>query len=169
MTVQEAIRSRRSIRKYKEAPVPPEHVKLMLEAAMMAPSAINGRPWEYAVIRDRELLGKIVEISPYAKPLLQAPVAVLVSARPDLTPPHVQFWQQDCGAAIQNLLLQALELGYGTCWCGLYPMVDRSMAVKALLGLSGEATPLGIIAIGVPDEAPAARGFYDESRVKYFG
>ena len=168
MTVHDAIRSRRSIRKYQDAPVPQEHVKLMLEAAMMAPSAINGRPWEYAVIRDRALLNKIVEISPNAKPLLQAPVAVLVSGRPDLVPPHIQFWQQDCGAAIQTLLLQALELGYGTCWCGLYPIVDRAMAVKTLLELPGEAMPLGVIAVGAPDDAPAAKGFYDESRVKYY-
>jgi len=168
MTVTEAIRARRSIRKYKPDPVPPEHVKLMLEAAMVAPSAINGRPWEFAVLRDRGLREQIVAVAPAAKPILEAPMAILVSGKPECTPPHIQFWQQDCGAAIQNLLLQALQLGYGTCWCGLYPILDRSQAVKALLQLKGDAVPLGVIAVGVPDESPAMRGFYDESRVKYF-
>jgi len=168
MTVTEAIRARRSIRKYKPDPVPPEHVKLMLEAAMVAPSAINGRPWEFAVLRDRGLREQIVAVAPAAKPILEAPMAILVSGKPECTPPHIQFWQQDCGAAIQNLLLQALELGYGTCWCGLYPLADRADAVREILGLDPATVPMGVIAVGVPDETPAPRGFYDENKVKYF-
>ena len=169
MTVQEAIRGRRSVRKYKSDPVPAEHLHQMLEAAMLAPSAMNRRPWQFAVIRDRGLREQIAQVSPYAKPILAAPMAVLVSGLPDPTrPPEMQFWQQDCGAAIQNLLLEAWGLGYGTCWCGLYPMLDRAMAVKAILGLEGDAIPLGIVALGVPDEAPARRGFYEESKVKEY-
>lgn len=168
MTVHDAIRARRSIRKYKSDPVPEQHIRQLLDSAMLAPSAKNTRPWEFAVVRDRALREQITQVSPYAKPVLAAPVAIVVSARPDLGTTPVPFWQQDCGAAIQNLLLEAVELGYGTCWCGLYPMEERSMAVKALLGLTGDQVPLGVIALGVPDEAPNRRGFYDESRVKFF-
>jgi len=102
MTVTEAIRARRSIRKYKPDPVPPEHVRLLLEAAMMAPSAINTRPWEFAVIRDRALRERIAAVSPPAKPILAAPLAILVSGRTDAQKPHLQFWPQDAGAAIEN-------------------------------------------------------------------
>jgi len=168
MTVTEAIRARRSIRKYKPDPVPPEHVRLLLEAAMMAPSAINTRPWEFAVIRDRALRERIAAVSPPAKPILAAPLAILVSGRTDAQKPHLQFWPQDAGAAIENLLLQALDLGYGTCWCGLYPLADRADAVREILGLDPATVPMGVIAVGVPDETPAPRGFYDENKVKYF-
>ena len=168
MTVTEAIRARRSIRKYKPDPVPPEHVRLLLEAAMMAPSAVNTRPWEFAVIRDRTNRERIAAVSPPAKPILAAPLAILVSGRTDAQKPHLQFWPQDAGAAIENLLLQALDLGYGTCWCGLYPLTDRADIVREILGLDPAAVPMGIIAVGVPDETPAPRGFYDENKVKYF-
>ena len=166
MTVTEAIRARRSIRKYKPDPVPPEHVRLLLEAAMMAPSAINTRPWEFAVIRDRALRERIAAVSPPAKPILAAPLAILVSGRTDAQKPHLQFWPQDAGAAIENLLLQALDLGYGTCWCGVYPRQERMDAVAGVLKIEN-AVPFALIALGVPDEAPTPRGFYDESRVTW--
>ena len=61
----EAIRARRSVRKYKAgAAVPPEHVKLMLEAAMMAPSAVNSRPWEFYVVERRETLERLMQAHP---------------------------------------------------------------------------------------------------------
>ena len=99
---------------------------------------------------------------------MAAPLAILVSGRTDAQKPHLQFWPQDAGAAIENLLLQALDLGYGTCWCGLYPLTDRADAVREILGLDPAAVPMGVIAVGVPDETPAPRGFYDENKVKYF-
>ena len=166
MTVTEAIRARRSIRKYKPDPVPPEHVRLLLEAAMMAPSAVNTRPWEFAVIRDRTIRERIAAVSPPAKPILAAPLAILVSGRTDAQKPHLQFWPQDAGAAIENLLLQALDLGYGTCWCGVYPREERMDAVAGVLKIEN-AVPFALITLGVPDEAPHARGFYDESRVTW--
>ena len=67
MNVTEAIRARRSIRKYKKGTViPKEHIELILEAAMMAPSAGNTRPWEFIVIENRGILQKLTEINPYS-------------------------------------------------------------------------------------------------------
>ena len=65
MTATEAIRARRSIRKFKNEKVTDEQVKALLEAAMVSPSACNSRPWEFIVVRDRTKLDKIREIHPY--------------------------------------------------------------------------------------------------------
>ena len=107
MNTSEAIRARRSIRKYqKGAIIPKEHIEQMLEAAMMAPSACNRRPWEFVVVKKPEVLEQIMEIHPYTQMLKTASLAVVVCGRPDLQEGICDgFWPQDCGAAIENLLL----------------------------------------------------------------
>lgn len=166
MTVYDAIMGRRSIRRYKQGiEIPDADIKHILDAAMHAPSAMNSRPWEFAVIKNKELREKIVQISPYARPITEASAAIIVCG---LNGGNTKegFWPQDCGAAIENLLLAAYEMGYGTCWCGLHPVTDRSLAVKELLGL--DSIPLAAVAIGVPDETPAMRGYYDETKVHIY-
>ena len=165
MQLSEAIQNRRSIRKFKTGiKIPREHIEKMLEAAMMAPSAVNSRPLEFAVAESEELKESLMRVHPSCPMLKTASAAIVVIGRPDLQPGR-SFWPQDCGAAIENLLLQALDLGYGTCWCGCYPVADRAEGVKKVIGTEG--VPVAIVAVGVPDEAPAARGFYDPSRVKF--
>lgn len=167
MNITEGIRARRSIRKYKEGiEIPQEHMELMLEAAMMAPSAGNTRPWEFIVIENRDMMLRLTEIHEYAQMLKSASVAVLICGRPDLQSGKCTgFWPQDCGAATENLLLQALDLGYGACWCGMYPIENRVEAAQQLLGI--ESIPYALIALGVPVEEPKAKGFFDRERVTW--
>lgn len=167
MDVTEAIRKRRSIRKYKKgAVIPDEHIQLMLEAAMMAPSAGNTRPWEFIVIRNRGIMEKLTQINPYAKMLHTASAAIAICALPDeQTGICSGFWPQDCGASAENLILQAQDLGYGTCWCGMYPIQHRVEKAQELFHVT--SIPYAVIAVGVPDQAPEARGYYDPNRVKY--
>ncbi len=146
--------------------IPKEHVEMILEAAMMAPSACNRRPWDFVVVENREILAQIMEIHPHTQMLRTASLAIVVCGRPDLQDGICEgFWPQDCGAAIQNLLLQAQELGYGTCWCGCYPVMKRAEALQKLLDVSG--IPLATVAVGKAAEAPEAKGHYDASRVKW--
>lgn len=167
MQVTEAIRARRSIRKYKkDAEIPQQDIDLMLEAAMMAPSAGNSRPWEFVVVRSKEKHQEIMEVHPYTKMLADASLAIAVCGRPDLQAGFVEgFWPQDCGAAIQNILLQATALGYGTVWCGVYPIRERVDDLSRILDVT--SVPLAVVAVGISDEQPNARGFYDKERVKY--
>ena len=138
----------------------------MLEAAMMAPSACNSRPWEFVVVKSEEKKQEIMEYHQYTKMLKTASVAIVVCGRPDLQSGICDgFWPQDCGAAVQNILLAAKELGYGSCWCGCYPVMERTEKIKEILSV--ESMPLAIVAVGEADEEPAARGFYEESKVKY--
>lgn len=167
MNTLETIRSRRSIRKYKEGVVvPKEDIKQILEAAMMAPSACNTRPWEFVVIENREILNQIMTVHPYVSMLKTASLAIIVCAKPELQQGVAQgFFPQDCAAAAQNILLSSRELGYGTCWCGIYPNETRIQEVKKIIRV--ESIPFCLIALGVADDEPAARGFYDETRVKW--
>jgi nitroreductase len=166
MDVTEAIRARRSIRKFVSgAVIPEEHLRLMLEAAMMAPSACNSRPWDFTVVKSAEKRREIAKAHPYARMVADASIAVVVGARPDLLPSGLaEFWPQDCAAATENLLLQAVALGYGAVWCGVYPDRVRSARIREILG--SESIPFNVIAVGAPNEKPNARGFYDPARVK---
>ncbi|MCL2225934.1 MAG: nitroreductase family protein [Defluviitaleaceae bacterium] len=167
----EIIKNRRSIRKYKPTPVSDEQVKALLEAAMLAPSACNTRPWRFVVITNREKLDGLAELHPYAKMLKTAALCIAVIALPktqerdDDLPQG--FWPQDCGAATQNILLQAEAMGLGSCWCGLYPKDKTQSAVGNALSVPADEVPFCLIAIGEKDEDPKQRGFYDEERVAW--
>lgn len=167
MDCTQAIRARRSIRKFKPGQtVPRADVEAMLEAAMMAPSACNTRPWEFFVVENPETKAKLRTVHPFASMLETAPLAIVVCAVPEAQEGRCAgFWPLDCGAAVENLLLQAAGMGYGACWCGCWPLQDRVEAVAEVIG--AKSTPTALIAVGVPDEDPPARGFYQSDKVTW--
>ena len=160
-----AILRRRSIRKYTSEPVSEEQIHHLLEAAMSAPSARNQRPWEFLVITDRDKLHKAGEVSPYAQMTKTAPLAILVCGDMRREPQQDGFWALDCAAAVENLLLEAVELGLGAVWLGIYPIQTRSGYLQALFGLPEQVVPFALIPIGYPAETRAADSRYDASRV----
>jgi len=163
----DVIKSRRSIRKYDpSALVTKEQLNELLEAAMLAPSARNTRPWEFIAVTKREMLDEIVKVHPYASMLSTATAAIIVVAIPQDEMPNGYF-SQDCAAATQNILLRAVELGLGTCWCGVYPREERVSAIRELFAIPEPKIPFCVIAVGTPAEFPAARGFFDVEKVTY--
>ena len=165
MDVFEAIYARRSVRKYKKgAPVAKESIQKLLDAAMHAPRAVNSRPWEFYCTDKEEVKAALMAAHPASRMLETASWAIVVCGRPDLQPRH-NYWPQDCGAAIENILLAAKGLGLGACWCGCYPTQPRTDEVKKVIGCDG--VPVAVVAVGVPDEDPPAKGFYDEERVHF--
>lgn len=166
MTFEETLRARRSVRKYKDDPVPKEHIQKILEAAMFAPSACNTRPWEFVVVTNVEMRARIAARHPFAKHAAQSPAVIIACALPQEQRRVAEgFFPQDCGAAVENLLLQAAALGYGTCWCGVYPRERLMEMLREELQIT--STPFALITLGVPDEQPAARGFYEEAKVRF--
>ena len=168
----QAIKNRRSIRKYKPTPVTKEQIRLMLEAAMLSPSACNTRPWRFIAITNRELLDKIAAEHSHARMLATAPLAIVVVALPATQEANMNglpygFYPQDCGAATQNIMLQAEAMGLGTCWCGVYPKGEKMAAMAALLGIPKGELPFCVIAVGEKDEDPAPRGKYEEEKVEW--
>ena len=79
----EVIFNRRSIRRYKKQAVEEEKIEKILRAAMQAPSAANQQPWEFIVVRDKDNLKKLSEISAYSKMVAEAPLAIVVLGNED--------------------------------------------------------------------------------------
>ncbi|MDR0442583.1 MAG: nitroreductase family protein [Treponema sp.] len=159
---------RRSIRKFQpDKPVTREQLDRLLKAAMLAPSACNTRPWEFLAITKREMLDKIAEIHPYAKMCETATAAIVVVALPQTKEKPEGYFPQDCGAATENILLEAAGIGLGACWCGVYPREERMVSIRGLFNIQEPKIPFNIIAIGTPDEAPGQRGFFEAAKVTY--
>lgn len=158
MELMEAIRTRRSIRKFQNRPVPDDMLKTIIEAAMLAPSAGNQQPWHFVVIKDRKKLDAIPSFHPYSKMVLQVPVAILICGDPDQKP-WPDFWVQDCSAAAQNLLLAARDLGLGTVWTGVYPDKSRMDGFRKSFAIPEHIFPFALIPVGWPvgDFLPADR------------
>jgi len=154
--------SRRSIRKYTEESVPEEHVTTILEAAMAAPSASNKKPWHFVVVTERDTLNRLADAHKYAKMLQEAPLCVVVCGDESVSP---RFWEQDCSAVTQNILLAAQALGLGSVWCGVHPREERVRDISEILGIKGPVKPLNLIAIGYPAEEKDPRTQYDGSRI----
>ena len=165
MDALEALRTRRSVRKYVPDPVPEEHVRLLLEAAMFAPSAANQQAWHFVVVDDRGLLDRIPAFHPYCAFIRQAPLGMVVCG--DLRRERFGglFWVQDCSAATQNLLLAAHALGLGACWLAVYPIEERVAGLRKLLGLPDHLVPLNVVSVGRPAEPLRSASRYDPARV----
>jgi len=164
----ELIENRRSIRKFKaDKPVTKEQLNCLLKAAMMSPSACNSRPWEFIAITKRETLDEIVRIHPYAAMCKTAQSAVIVVALPQEKELPKGYFPQDCGAAAENILLEAVSMGLGACWCGIYPKEERIASFRVSFNIHEPKIPFCVIAIGVPDEAPERRGFFEEAKITY--
>ena len=117
--VLENIHSRKSVRQYTSEPVSEEAVEKMLRAGMAAPTAVNFQPWRFVVVTERERLDAMAEVLPYAKMLKQAPLAIVVCGETVWMGGNENpYWQQDCAAATQNILLAAEALGLGAVWTG---------------------------------------------------
>ena len=157
----ETIFARRSVRKYSAEAVSEADVRVLLEAAMAAPSANNSKPWHFVVVTGRQLLDSLASRHPYAKMLHQAPLCIAVCG----SPADSEFWVQDCSAATENLLLAVTAFGLGAVWVGVHPNEERTAIVRQELGIPPGAVPLCLIAIGHPAEEKEPRTQYDEGRI----
>lgn len=159
-----AILERRSIRKYTNEPVPEDDIKDLLKAAMAAPSANNGQPWEFIVVKDRQLLIEITKTHPYSAMLAEAPLAIIVCGNPKQES-YKDYWVQDCSAATENILIAAQDKGLGTVWLGVYPKEERVAGIRKIFRIPEHMMPLNVIAIGHPAEKKEPSDRYDEKRV----
>ncbi|NFN86120.1 nitroreductase family protein [Clostridium sporogenes] len=161
-----AILKRRSIRKYKDKKISDDIVEGLLRAGMAAPSAVNGQPWQFIVLRDKEIMKKITKVHEYSKMLLEADVAIVVCG--DKSKELIDdFWVQDCSAATGNILIEAEDRGLGAVWLGVYPIKERIEGIKEILNLPEAIIPLSVIPIGYPNEDKKPIDKFDKERVHY--
>ena len=153
MNTMEALLTRRSVRKYRDQPIPPAVVRAMLDAAMHAPSGNDEQPWHFVVIDDRRLLEAIPAIHSAAQMVKGAPLAILVCGDPRLEKVR-DMWLLDCAAATENLMLAAWEHGVGSVWTGVCHRPQRVEAFRHLLGIPESIVPFALVVLGYPAVAP---------------
>ena len=159
------IMSRRSIRAFKDATVSDEQIQTLLEAAMNAPSAGDGRPWHFVVTTDRAQLDALAdEVDEGNAMFKQAQAAVLICLDESLEG-FQGFGAQDCSCAAQNLQLAAHDMGLGTVWIAIINVPPRVAGCRKVLGVPEEITPFALFPLGVPDEELEAEHRYDKSRI----
>lgn len=162
----EEIKNRRSIRQYKKQEVSKEQIEYLVRAGMQAPSACNGQPWEFIVIQNKEKLHYLSTITPSAKMLEHAPLAIVVLGNLN----HLKcgtYWQQDLGACTQNILLECVTQGLGACWIGIATNEERVGLLKEYFSLPKGIEPFAIISIGVAKEDLPYVDRYQEGKVHY--
>ena len=120
LEVFEAIKRRRSIRKYEETAVENEKLSKVLEAARLAPSAMNHQPYAFVVTREKETIKKL---SATCNQQWVAPVMIVVCAFPEkawIRDDGEEYWKADAAMAMNNISLQACADGLGTCWIAAF-------------------------------------------------
>jgi nitroreductase len=167
MTDLNFIFSRRSIRRFTAEKVSQAQIKLLLEAAMAAPTAMNTQPWHFVVIEDTGKLAELRKILPFGK--MDAPLAISICGNLGSLKRLVteRFWVQDCSAATENMLLAANTLGLGTLWCGVHPINRLESSVRTILNLPEMVIPLNIVYVGHPAEEKPARTKYDQTKISH--
>ncbi len=158
---------RRSIRKFTDQEIDDCLIKKLLEDAMAAPSARNMQPWEFYIIKSKDLQQQIKAIVPNYNFNSTLSIIVCGNKNRSLTQNDNDFWIQDCSAAVENILLSATSLGLGAVWCGAYPIMERSNTLKQIINASENIVPMALLQLGYPNEEKEYRTQYNEDFVHY--
>ncbi|MGI6109776.1 MAG: nitroreductase family protein [Eubacteriaceae bacterium] len=158
---------RHSVRRFKSTEVESEKIEKLVKAAMAAPTAGNQQEWEFIVVTDQKILEELSACSPFAGCAAKAPLAIVPVA--DLrNAKFPECWQQDLGAAMENILIEAVELGLGGVWLGMAPLEERMEKMTKLFKLPEGVKPFAVAALGYPEKKPIADGrVYNMDKVHY--
>jgi nitroreductase len=157
MDVSDAIAGRRSVRSYKGDPVTAEQIGKILLAGHRAPSAGNLQGREFIVVRDSHTRHLLADAALGQRFIEEAPACIVVCTNLPRTKQQYGkraelYVVQDTSASVMNMMLQACDLGLGTCWVGAFDEGE----VARILGVPDGIRPVAILPIGVPDETPEA-------------
>jgi nitroreductase len=145
MDALEAIRKRRSVRDYTGEPIPRGDLETIVDAGRLAASGHNKQPWDFVVVTERELIEQLKVAS-----LWMEKAGAIIAVVAD---PSSRWWREDSSAAVENMLIAATALGYGSCWLQGYTE-PREVEFKTLLDIPGEKRLLTLVPIGVPVQWP---------------
>jgi len=155
MDVSEAIRKRRSVRKYQARKIENDKLDRVLEAGRLAPSARNLQEWKFIVVRDGSRRKRLAEAAKGQTFVGEAPVVIAACAT---VTDYVMTCGQltypiDLAIAVEHMVLQAAAEGLGTCWIGAFYEEE----VKKVLNIPPEVRVVALLPIGYPDESPSPR------------
>jgi nitroreductase len=145
MDALKAIRQRRSVRDFTGEPIPRGDLETIVDAGRLAASGHNNQPWDFVVVTERDMIEQLKVASLWMEKA-GAIIAVVVD-------PSSRWWREDSSAAVENMLIAATALGYGSCWLQGYTE-PREVEFKALLDIPTEKRLLTLVPIGVPVQWP---------------
>ena len=143
----EALKTRRSKRKFLSTPVPKEVVEDIIDCGRLAPSAVNIQPVEFIVVTKGEIRKKIAEMTDYGSFIANAPVCIAVFSR------QTKYYLEDGSAASENILLAAHAHGLGACWVA-GDKKRYAEKVRQLLGAPQDFKLISLIPLGYSEEQP---------------
>jgi nitroreductase len=142
MDVFQAIHTRASVRSLQPCSVTERELEQILDAGRRAPSGYNRQPWEFLLIRDRNVLDRLGRIQSCIAEG-SAAIAVVMDERAST------YWKEDAAAAIENMLLAIVALGYASLWVEGY-VLNQEAYGKSVLGVPEHLRLLAILPIGKP-------------------
>ena len=145
MDTLEALRKRRSVRRYTGDPIPKADLETIVDAGRLAATGSNRQPWDFVVVTRRETIRQFRPAGSWMEDA-GAVIAVVMD-------PASRWWVEDGSAAIENMLLACVALGYGAC-CVEGDALPLEGKFKALLGVPEEKRLMALIPVGVPAETP---------------
>lgn len=151
----DSLRKRRSIRKFTGQEVAAEQVAQILQAALLSPTSRGLKSWEFVVVRDRETLKQFGNCrQPKQGFLPETPVAIVVLGNPEV----IDVWVEDGSIAMSNMMLEATDMGLGSCWVQIRNRLSNqndlpaSDYIKQLLHVPEPYQVLAVLALGHPAE-----------------
>ena len=161
------ILSRRSIREFHEEQIPEEIITLLLKAAMNAPSACNQQCRHYIIIEDRKVLNELSTIHNGYLTIAAAPVSIVICGEPAAAV-LPGFWEHDCAAAAENILIAAESLGLGAVWQGVNPAAEAEISlVSKYIKLPDQIRPFSIISMGYPKHKTPLQDKFNSDKIHY--
>lgn len=147
MDVREALRTRRSIRRYTDQPVPREVLEDIVDCARWSPSGRNAQPWTFVVVTNPETRQRLADLCRYGKFIAQAPACVVIVCEDT---PH---FLEDGSNAAYAVTLAAWAHGLGTCWVAGHNTPNASDILR-LLGAPETHRLVALVSVGYPAEQP---------------
>jgi nitroreductase len=144
-----------------------EKIDTILACAAAAPSASNFRPWHFVEVTDRGALKALADAHPYGKMVVEAGLAIVVCAEKERNKAVDVWWEEDCGAAMQNILVAAAALGLGSVWLGVHHHGPSGVPekVRKILEIPAEIQVVAIASIGYGAETKPPHGEADPALV----
>ena len=156
MDVMEAITRRRSVRSFQPRDIPGDVADRLLECAILAPSGGNRQPWFFYVVNDASAKQRLVDAAYGQSFVAQAPLVIVVCADPARSGARYGargsslYAIQDTAAAVQNMLLAATSMGYGSCWIGAFD----EHKVAEVIDCPEDLRPVAMVLVGYAAEEP---------------
>ena len=147
MEVFESVRTVLAVRSYQDKPLPPDVVTRIVEAGRLTASSMNGQPWHFIVVENRDMLRRLAVAARTGPYIAQAPLAIVVVID------RTRFAVSDASRAIQSMILTAWSEGVGSNWVGFVGMLD----LNTLLGIPDTLDVLAVLPFGYPVQ-PGGQG-----------